>query len=155
MLKVTAQLTFNFIIIIGLSVALYFSQDWPKETALFPQAIGLPILLLSIISFGLELYRARRGLPVSGGDSFDDANFVRKSSVILCWLIGFALAIWILGFYFASLFFVFFYMKLQGKMTWITCFSYSSVYMIIVFVLFDVILHVGMYRGIVWDLLGF
>lgn len=154
MLKVAAQLTFNFAIILGLSAALYFSQDWPKETALFPQAIGLPILILSILSFGLELYRVRRGHSVSGGESFADVEFVRKSSVIMGWLIGFGLAIWTLGFYLAALFFVFFYMKLQGKMTWVTCLSYASIYMILVFTIFDLILHVGMYRGIIWGLLG-
>lgn len=156
-MKVVAHLTFNFAIIVALSVALYFSQDWPKETALFPQAIGLPILALSIISFGLVLYRARRGIEEpgeSGETGFSDVNFVKKSGVILGWLLGFALAIWILGFFLAALFFVFFYMRIQGKMTWVTCFSYSSGYMIIVYVLFDVILHVEMYTGMVWGFLG-
>ena len=155
MLKAAAQLTFNLLIIVGLSVALYFSQDWPKETALFPQAVGLPILILSIVSFGMALWRTRRGIPEPGEGSFLDADVVRKAGIILAWLLGFAVAIWIVGFYLASFFFVFFYMKLQGKMNWITCFSYPTVYMILVFVLFDMVLHVNMYRGIVWGLLGF
>lgn len=154
MRKPVANLIFNFLLIVVLSTALYFSLDWPRETALFPQAVGVPILALSVISFGLEIHRLRRGRAVpeetkDTGDAFADPALLAKAGAVFGWLVGFGVAIWILGFYPAAFAFFFLYIRLQAKLTMVASLSWSVLAIAAIFALFHLFLNVIPYNGMI------
>ena len=154
--KIVAQLIFNLLIIVVLSIALYMARDWPSETALFPRTIGFPILALSVVSLILVLIRARRELAMVAGDipSYR-SNFPTKATVIFGWLGGFILAIWAFGFESAVPLFMFLYMKLQGKQSWLTCALFTAVATAFIILVFGWLFQVSWPRGAVWVILGF
>ena len=155
-MKTVAQLTFNLLIIVALSIALYVSRNWPSATALFPHVIGFPLLALSVVSLILWLVRARRELAnLKRGIAPSDRSFVVNAMSIFGWLASFALAIWVLGFPIAVPLFVFLYMKLHGKLSWLTCVVFTAVTTAFVVLVFGWLFRVIWPRGAVWLMLGF
>ena len=150
------QLIFNLLIILVLSVAMYMSQDWPEETALFPRAIGFPILALSVVSLIIGLVRARREwTSVERDIAPSDRSFVVSATGIFSWLVSLALAIWALGFPFAIPLFVLSYMKVQGKLGWLTSILWTALATAFVFLFFGWMLQVSWPHGALWKMFGF
>ncbi len=155
-MKTVAQLTFNLLIIVALSIALYVSRNWPSATALFPHVIGFPLLALSVVSLILWLVRARREWAnIESGIASSDRNFVVSATGIFGWLGGFTLAIWAFGLEIAVPLFVFLYMKLHGKLSWLTCVVFTAVTTAFVVLVFGWLFRVIWPRGAVWLMLGF
>ncbi len=155
-MKTVAQFIFNLLIIVILSIALYTTRDWPSETALFPRTIGFPILALSVVSLILGLVKARREwTSVERGIASFDRSFVVNAAGIFGWLAGFAVAIWAFGFQIAVPLFVFLYMKLQGKQSWLSCVLFTVAAAAFVVIFFGWVFHVSWPRGAVWEMFGF
>lgn len=160
MWKPVANLVFHVVLIVVLALALYASLDWPRETALFPQAVGVPVLALTMISFGLEFYRVRRErlqtAPAAAASESDgeDSVFFAKATASFGWLIGFGVAIWLLGFYLAALAYLFLYVRLQAKMT-VAASAFAAIAAVaVVYGFFSLLLHIEPYHGLVEDLIG-
>lgn len=130
---------------------------WEPRAALFPLAIGIPCLLLSVFTFFRELCRTER--PVSATVSSPEAPRAiapyearNRTIMIAAWIVGFFLAIWVLGFPAASALATFLYLKFSGTERWpititLAFFAWLSFYGI-----FDQLLHVPFPKGqlLVW-----
>jgi Tripartite tricarboxylate transporter TctB family len=157
MWKPIANLFFHVALIVALAFALYASLDWPRETALFPRAVGVPILVLTIVSFALELRRLQQAglVPERGAveeADVEDAAFLRGAAIIFVWLIGFGFAIWILGFYMAAFVYLLLYIRIQAKLSLTRSLFWSIATVAVVFVFFSVLLHIEPYHGFLEDL---
>ena len=92
------------------------------RAAIFPWVIGLPSLLLAIYIFIQESFRSTR--EINAGESLYsepevDPILARKRTVsIMCWIVGFFLAIWMLGFAPASAIATFLYLKFGARENW-------------------------------------
>jgi len=157
MWKQVASIVFNVVIIIVLIAALYASVDWPRETALFPQVVGVSVLALTILSLGLELYQARKGSSGTdtGGKESDEegtagAAFLLKSARMYAWLLGFGAAIWVLGFYAAAFCFIFLYVRLRARDSMLAAFLWSSGTVATIIGVFELLLGVQLFRGLIW-----
>jgi putative tricarboxylic transport membrane protein len=160
MWKPIASLVFHGALIVVLATALYFSLDWPPETALFPQAVGAPILALTIVSLGLQmLHLQRTGIEVVNAEleadsEPADAEFLKRAAVEFAWLIGFGLAIWLIGFYPAAFLFLLLYLKVQAKLGWVASLIWSASAVAVVFGFFYFLLRLDPYGGLIADLLS-
>lgn len=161
MSKPVANLVFQAVLIVVLAIALYLSLGWPRETALFPQAVGAPILALTIISLGLDARRMLRGDGVADEraeemtSDFNSPTFLAKALAIFAWLLGFGVAIWLVGFYLAAFSYLTCYLKLQARLSLAVCLLSSVLAVAMVFLLFRVFLEVEPYSGLLGRLLGF
>jgi hypothetical protein len=92
------------------------------RAAIFPWVIGLPCLLLAIYVLVQESFRSAR--EIKAGESLYsepevDPILARKRTVsIMCWIVGFFLAIWMLGFAPASAIATFLYLKFGARENW-------------------------------------
>ena len=160
MWKPVASLGFHVVLIVVLAGALILSLDWPSETALFPQAVGAPILALTLISFGFEIARFRRGgaAPVTmelvEGTEAEDWAFLARAGVEFAWMVGFGLAIWVVGFYPASFLFLLLYLTIRAKLGIGKGLIWSASAIVAIFVIFYLLLRLDPYRGLIGDLMG-
>ena len=93
------------------------------RSALFPLAICLPGLVLTVLAFGQELLRFSRQQKFMSSSSADesavDTNVVRgRTLMILFWTLGFFLAIWLFGFVAAVPLASFLYLKVGAREKW-------------------------------------
>jgi hypothetical protein len=160
MWKPIANLVFHGVLIVVLATALYFSLDWPRETSLFPQAVGAPTLALTVISLGMQVFRLQRvgtaamNAELEAESEPADAEFLKKAAVEFAWLIGFGLAIWLIGFYPAAFLFLLLYLKVQAGFGWGVGFLWSFSAVAVVFAFFYLLLRLDPYGGLVADLVN-
>jgi putative tricarboxylic transport membrane protein len=115
---------FTTTIIVLLAVALWQSRNFGYRAGLFPWVIGTPTLILAFAQLARDLYgrtkKTASGLAEAVEIHVDIApQLVRKRTLsILCWTVGFFLAIWLLGFSYAVPLTIFLYLKFAGKEKW-------------------------------------
>ncbi len=79
------------------SYVVFAARNWPLGARLLPLAIGIPLVVLSLVQLGVEFYRSSRTTD-QGKESFtadlhvdwevDTAVVVRKASSYFGWLVG-------------------------------------------------------------------
>jgi putative tricarboxylic transport membrane protein len=115
---------FTLTIIVLLAVALWQSRNFGYRAGLFPWVIGIPTLILAFAQLARDLYgrtkKTAGGLAEAVEIHVDIApQLVRNRTIsILCWTVGFFLAIWLLGFSYAVPLTIFLYLKFAGKEKW-------------------------------------
>jgi hypothetical protein len=160
MWKPVANLVFHGVLIAVLAAALFASLDWPRETALFPQAVGAPILALTIISFALQALHLRSAgveavnAEIEAESEPADSAFLAKAAVEFAWLIGFAVSTWLIGFYPAAFLFLLLYLRVQAKLGWAKSLLWSISAIVVVFVVFHLLLRLDSYNGLIVELVS-
>src|SRR5688572_29733776 len=127
---------------------------WPWTAALFPLAIGIPLFFLAAIEvlwvlFGRIEPAAGRGETKDFQMSHDlpDREILRRTAVAAAWIVGFFAAIVLLGFPVAVPLFVFLYLKLQGKESWLLSVVFTAAVWLFFYGLFDQLLHLPFPSG--------
>lgn len=154
-MKAVIRVVFNLAIVTVISTGLYLSRNWPTETALFPRAIGFPVLALSLVTFVMGLFDLRPGWKRVAAEGIPpaDRKFVVSAARIFGWLVGFAIAIWALGFQFAAPLFVLSYMRLEGRTSWFACVLFTVGAAAFIFIVFALLFHVTWPTGAVLEAL--
>ena len=136
--------------LIGLSAyAVISARNWPLGTRLFPWAIGIPVLVLSVIQLAIEIYQAMHPSKMrreETGDLQVDLNIsprevARKAGNFFGWLLGFFFATWLFGFFVAVPLYGFLNLKFQAKEGWLLSLALTLAGFIFFVGLFDQILH--------------
>jgi putative tricarboxylic transport membrane protein len=125
---------------------------WEPRAGLFPLAIGVPCLILTVITFFIELSRSTRRAPsavVSEANAPviapDEAR--NRTVMIAGWILGFFLAIWFLGFPMASALATFLYLKFGGGERWATSFALALTAWLFFYGMFDYALKLPFPEG--------
>jgi len=138
-MKNMMKYTFTSLWIIGLAIALYVSRNWNSTTALFPQSVGVPMLVLLVFILVAEIKEGRREKETEAVDDcerdFPARN--RAMTIYLGWLVGFAVLLWAIGIVYAIPIYIFSYMKIQGKYSWLKSAIYAVAASAFVFLLFQ------------------
>jgi putative tricarboxylic transport membrane protein len=127
------------------------------RAALFPRAIGIPSLLLAIYVLGKEALASRRKVKAKEAaiteiePEIDPLIERQRTFGIICWIIGFFLAIWILGFAPASAVATFLYLKFGAGENWPITLAMSAVCWIFFFAIFDYALQLPFPTGALFD----
>ena len=109
-----------------LSEAFFGYGRSTHQARIFPVAIGLPFLALTLTAAGIEFrhWLAGRRLAVEKPPESDTPPVRsaeverRRTTVIIAWIVGFYLVIWLLGFMLAAPLLTLLYIKLAGKEAW-------------------------------------
>jgi hypothetical protein len=107
------------------------ARNWPFRTRLFPWSIGIPVLGLALIQFGVASWKAFRrqdlevdqvpGEPDKDADSeatLDPKLTSRRTFSIATWTIVLALGFWLLGFKVGGLLLSPAFLKFQARESW-------------------------------------
>jgi Tripartite tricarboxylate transporter TctB family len=126
---------------------------WEPRSALFPLAIGVPCLILAILTFAMELFRSRRPVPsenvapAPGAPEIAPDEARNRAMMIASWIVGFFLAIWFLGFTIASALATFLYLKFSGGERWSTSAALALVAWAFFYGMFDYALKLPFPEG--------
>jgi hypothetical protein len=121
-MKRIMQYGFTSLLIIAVAVALYVSGKWNATTALFPQAVGFPMLALLVAVFVADIKKGRRRKEKGEADGEGDKKFSAETGLTvlyLTWLAGFIVLAWAIGLAYSIPIYIFTYMKIQGKYSWL------------------------------------
>lgn len=142
---------FCFFIVVVLVLALWQSRRFDFRTGLFPWAIGLPLLFLTIIQLAMDfsgkgnrrsddhLREAGRGLPV------EVVN--RRTAGIFGWILAYFVGIWLLGFSLGVPLCTFIQLKIFGREKWPQSLIYTASTWVLIYGIFDRVLHVPFPTG--------
>ena len=148
------QYAFTCLWIIALAVGLYVSRNWNSTTALFPHAVGFPILALLVVILVVDIRKGRRQKKK---EEAEDKEFLTKNRWMLLylgWLAGFAFLIWVIGMVYSIPIYLFSYMTIQGKYSWLKSGLYAVGATAFVFILFRYAFSVAWPEGELISLLG-
>jgi TctA family transporter len=143
-----AAALFTLTIIVLLGLALWQSRNFGYRAGLFPWVIGIPTLLLALAQLGRDFY----GKKKKAGDSLaqsvethievEPAVARQRTISIICWTIGFFLAIWLLGFSYAVPLTIFLYLRFAGKESWFMTIAVTFFFWLFYWSLFEKLLNV-------------
>lgn len=144
------RMLFTLCVVIVAAYGVYTARNWPLGTALFPQFVGIPVLVLALIQLILDFYESTRPKKSEVADTGDlqvdwsiDARLVgRRAANFFGWLLGLFFATWVFGFFISLLLFTFLYLKLQAKEGWLLSSGLTLGTFVFSVGLFDLILHV-------------
>jgi len=127
---------------------VFAASAWPWKAALFPLAIGIPMFCLA----ATELLWALLGVPEKSAELAElelttGGGAGRRILVAAGWIFGLLAAIVLLGFSISVPLFVFLYLKLQGKESWILSVVLAAVAWVFFYGLFDQLLHLPFPQG--------
>jgi hypothetical protein len=128
-------------------IAAFF---WPWKAALFPLVIGIPLFVLSAAeALWVLLGSTERGQvqDFQIADHLPEPEILRRSAVAGAWIVAFFAAILLLGFSIAVPLFVFLYLRLQSRESWIFCAVFTAAAWGFFYGLFDRLLHLPFPEG--------
>lgn len=119
---------------------------WPWKASLFPLAIGIPVFCLAAAEAAWSLFgtaAAERGEAKDFQISHDlpQREVLQRTAIAAAWIFGFFAAILLLGFPIAVPLFVFLYLKLAGKESWLLSILFTAAVWLFFYGLFDRMLH--------------
>ena len=150
-MKNIGQCIFTFLVLVLVSIGLYIGRDWNTTTILFPQFIGFPVIGMATVSLVLDIVKLWRGRAGKAVDRESTITAARGILAIFGWLIGFIIVTWVIGFIFAVPIFVFAFMKVQGKYSWIKSIIYAAIAGAFVYIVFVLVFRVVWPKGILID----
>lgn len=149
-MKFKPQLFFDLLIIIFFVIFVYEAKDWRLQARLYPWAIGIPMLMLSLIHIIWELKgedKKPSSQPSAAPVDFQftkgiDPALARYRAInIFSWIFGFFVGIWLFGFAITIPAFVFLYLKVQSGEGWGLSLFFTGAAWFIFWGLFDWLLH--------------
>lgn len=162
-MKLRARLIFSLSAILFFAYFIYEAREWRLQARLYPWAIGIPMLVLALLHFFLELVGVS-DRKASSGDAPVDFRFTQsmdstvaraRTITILSWILGFLVAIWLLGFALAIPALAFGYLKLQSREGWGISIGLTGVVWLLFWGLFERLLRLPFPEGQLFTWLGF
>ena len=134
-------------------VAVSLAREWPWKAALFPIAIGIPVFCLAAAEVAWVLFGsadAERGMDFQVSEDVPPRVALLRTAGAAGWMAGFFAAIALAGFTLAVPLFVFLYLKLQGRESWVFSFVFSAAVWAFFYGLFEKLLSVPFPAGWLW-----
>lgn len=122
--------------------AVLTALKWPPKAALFPLAMGIPLLVLALAQTLVEL----RAPPVSG-----TAGATRKALVVFAWMATFIVLVVLAGFPLAVPLFVFSYLAVESRERWPLALVLAAAAWGVFHALFERLLHFPFEAGLIGD----
>jgi hypothetical protein len=155
-----ARALFALFMVVFFGYVVYEAQfgfgAWEPRAALFPWVVGLPSLLLAILVFFKDAFQSKRKFRVEESllqsEPEIDRSVARARTVsIVCWIVGFFLAIWAFGFVPASVVATFLYLKFGAGEKWPITVALTAGCWLFFYGVFDYALQLPFPQGTVFD----
>jgi hypothetical protein len=124
-----ASLILGVAIMICSGWAVYAASGWPWKAALFPMAIGIPLFCMAATEVAWVLFssgKVERAMDFQISSNLPQATIIRRTLLAAAWMLGFFAAIVLVSFPVAVPVFVFLYLKLQGRESWLFSVAFSA-----------------------------
>ena len=148
-----ADLVFDAFFLVLVSAAVVTAWSWPFATGLFPLAIGIPVLIISLSQTAKDIIATKRGRNLRNRskqrirdievDRSVPTNLVleRAGKFYLC-AIGFLVLILLIGFKLAVPLFIVVCVRLIAKATWLLTIVLMALMAVLVLGVFDNLLNI-------------
>jgi TctA family transporter len=151
LLRFSWEKVFSLFIIVGLALALLQSRHFDLRTGLFPWAIGFPVLSLTIFQLIMDFLgkgnrRSGDHLGETGPELPTDV-VNRRTAGIFGWIVGYFAAIWLFGFSLGVPLCTFIQLKIFGREKWPHSLVYTASAWVLIYGIFDRVLHVPFPTG--------
>jgi putative tricarboxylic transport membrane protein len=125
---------FTLVVATIMAIALFQSRNFGFRAGLFPWVIGIPTLVLALVQLAKDVTRPKKE-PAVDPEAIRPEAVRQRTLSIIGWTVGCFLAIWLLGFSYAVPLFIFLYLKVEGRESWlitiaVTFFSWLFFYML-------------------------
>lgn len=153
-----ASLALGIGIMIVSGWAVISAMEWPWKAKLFPLVIGVPVFLLAAAEVLWVLFgtaRKEQAMDFQLSAHLPARETLKRTLVAAGWILGFFAAIVLLGFPIAVAFFVFLYLKIQGREGWVLCSVFTLAVWAAFYGLFDLLLHLPFPAGWIQTWIGF
>ena len=155
----TGRLLFCVFLVCVAAVAILTAREWPFQTALFPLAVSIPLLILAAVQL-LQLICGR--VDAAEGDTVDleFASDVppeiarRRALAAFAWIAGFILCVYLVGFPLTVPLFICAYLKLQSDVGWLYSVLSTALTWTIFYGLFQRLVHLQFEQGALQAWLG-
>lgn len=139
------------------ATAISQSDEFSEQARLFPIVIGTTALVLCTIQLFLDLFAPKKEGPVDPVDLMDlpvdhdvpPREVAIRASKIFGWILGLFAGSYVVGFLIAVPMFVFLYIAIRSRPSWWTTLAITLVIVVVVFGIFDQIIHVPWPRPLI------
>ncbi len=138
--------------------AVVTATGWSFKTRLFPLAVAIPLLALSMIQLILTFLGKE-----ATGESAMDVDFStdvppeiarRRVAGVFCWIIGFIALVYLLGFPWTTPLFIFLYLKFESEVSWLAALGAGAATWGCFHLLFQSLVHIQFEPGVIQTWLG-
>lgn len=161
-MKLRPAAIFSLVALIFFCVFVWQAQEWRMQARLYPWAIGIPMLILAVIQFVLDM-RGVKAKESADGAPMDfqfqqadiPADVARKRTFTMFgWMFGFFAMIYLLGYVVAIPLMVFSYLKFQSNESWVLSTTLTIIAFIFFYSLFVKLLNLPFPDGMIQTWLG-
>jgi hypothetical protein len=132
---------FSLALAVVAAYAVYTALRWPPKAALFPLAMGIPLLVLALALTLVELrHPTNRAQPPGAG---------RRTFTVFAWMGTFIVLVLLAGFPIAVPLFVFFYLLLESREAWGLSLALAAAAWAVFHLLFERLLHFPFDAGLI------
>ena len=157
-MRLKGSVIFNIFLVLVFAVVIIVDLGYSYKARLSPLVVGIPGLIVSLISLVSEL---RKGLgkkdslaedqAAAAATEVKQAGNIGKEIIAFAWLTGLFLLIYVVGFMVAIPVYLFLYLKVKSSETLVLSILYSLISWGVLYGFFGVILHIPLYPGIIVD----
>ena len=138
---------------------LYTASHWSFKAGFFPLAIAVPLLLLAVLHFVLDLFgkpeaQAERVIEAEFSNEVPAAEARRRALVTFSWIALFIALVYLVSFPLAVPLFLFLYLRLQSKISWSYSMILTGVAWLAFYTLFERLIKLQFAPGEMQTLLG-
>jgi len=123
--KIRPQIVFDLVVLLFFAYLLWEAKEWDLQARLYPWVIGFPMLVLAVFQLSADLKGERKKSSGAAPVDFQfakgiDPVLAKKRTIrIFSWVFSFLGVIWLAGFSITIPIFVFLYLKMQAKESWL------------------------------------
>jgi hypothetical protein len=113
----------HLVVFVVTAVFLFLSRSWPYEAYLFPRLVCCVVLIAVLVSLCSEMGGEKKS-GMEHRDAWQASSmaegrtFFNKTAIAMVWMFFYILAIWLVGYEYASVAFIFSFMKFNGDQSW-------------------------------------
>lgn len=139
--------------------AVGMALQWPYKAALYPLAIGIPVIIMGIAQLILSLLGKGKtaekltSMTIDASEDVDTTLVSRKDFLTFLWILVFFLLVFLFGFTIAGPLIVLLYLKIQSKEGWVTTLLSTASILVFFYSLFIWIMQVQFPDGWVIEML--
>ena len=153
------HLYFSAFLLLLSGYAIFAASQWSFKTGFFPLAVSIPLLILVLIHFYLELFsapEASKGPAVDADFSGEVPDEVarRRAVAIFAWIAAFILFVYLIGFPLTVPLFIFFYLKLQSGVSWPYSLALMAITWGFFYLVFERLVHIQFESGAIQTWVG-